>query len=105
DGDVGALLGVAAASADDVNGDGIDDVIFGAPVADHARRIDNGSAYVVYGRSAIDPVDASQLGPWGFRIDGVGDDDHTGDSVSGVGDWTGDGKPDVLVGAPYADPL
>ena len=42
-------------------------------------------------------------GPNGFRIDGSNEDDMTGLSVSGGGDFNADGIPDVLIGSPGAD--
>jgi hypothetical protein len=38
--------------AGDVNGDGIDDVIVGAPDGDAAAQVEAGESYVVFGRGA-----------------------------------------------------
>jgi len=87
----------AVAAAGDVNGDGLQDVIFGARFA--AR---SGAAYVVLGpfrRGST--IDLRHLGHRGFRIRGYGKSDvETGYSVAGAGDVNGDGLDDVLVGAP-----
>ncbi|MBK0401093.1 FG-GAP repeat protein [Limibaculum sp. M0105] len=97
----GDLAGVSVAAAGDVNGDGIDDVIIGAPEAANGR----GSAYVVFGRrdGLAAAIDLGALdGAAGFRIDGAADGGDLGTSVAGVGDVNGDGFDDLLVGIPRA---
>jgi FG-GAP repeat/Putative Ig domain len=92
--------GSAVASVGDVNGDGRDDVVIGAPYALNNGRQGSGSAYVVYGAQSTQTVDVGSLSTRGFRIDGAGAFDHAGRSVAGPGDFNGDGRSDVLVGAP-----
>jgi hypothetical protein len=95
-----ALTGESVAGAGDVNGDGVPDVIVGAPFDDANGRRDSGSAFVVYGGKGPGPIDLHNLGARGFRIDGSGFGDGAGFAVSGVGDFNGDGIADVAVGAP-----
>ncbi len=95
--------GSALSSAGDVNGDGRDDVIVGAPLADGSSRHDAGSAFVVYGGRRSGNLNLGTLGSAGFRIDGARKNDHAGWSVAGAGDVNGDGIDDVIVGAPGAD--
>jgi len=97
-------LGSLVSSAGDVNGDGFDDVIIGAPGADpNGDR--SGLSYVVFGKaSGFDAeMDLSSLdGSNGFRLNGEMTNDFFGASVSNAGDFNGDGFADLIIGAPGA---
>jgi hypothetical protein len=100
--------GLAVSSAGDINADGIDDLVIGAPLADPAGMIDAGSTYVVFGSSAGFPPNvklADLDGTDGFRIDGVAESGQSGSSVSAAGDVNHDGIGDLLIGAPFASAL
>ena len=81
----GALLGLGLESAGDVDGDGAEDVVAGAPGED--------AVYVYSGR------DGRLL----RRIAGTPQDHDLGTAVSGVGDIDHDGVPDLLAGAPSGE--
>jgi len=101
-------LGTSVSSAGDINGDGLDDLIVGAPDADPNSQIYAGISHVVFGRpSATFPsvIESSDLdGANGFKIIGIQTYDYTGISVSSAGDINGDGFDDIVVGAYGADP-
>ncbi|MEO1149315.1 MAG: integrin alpha, partial [Cyanobacteria bacterium J06638_22] len=95
-------IGDAVSSAGDINGDGIDDLIIGAPRADSDENGEAGESYVVFGSSSgFDAsLDLSALdGSNGFVINGIDSDDFSGSAVSSAGDINGDGIDDLIVGA------
>ena len=99
--------GLSVSKAGDVNGDGVDDLIIGAPRADPGGRTDAGQSYVVFGTQAGFPAAlelATLNGANGFMLNGINAGDYAGQSVSGIGDINGDGIDDLLIGAPFADP-
>jgi hypothetical protein len=90
---VGDNFGYSVSGAGDVNNDGFDDLLIGAPGNDSCK----GAAYIFYGnklildRSAVD-ANASIYG------EKVGD--RFGSSVSGSGNVNNDQYSDFLIGAP-----
>ena len=98
--------GYSVSSAGDVNGDGYDDIIIGAHLAD-PNGLNSGSSYIVFGKEGgfSRTIELSELdGRDGFRLDGVSADDWSGGSVSSAGDFNGDGYDDIIIGAYQADP-
>jgi len=102
----GDYSGSSVSAAGDINGDGIDDLVIGAPYAD-SNGTDSGATYVIFGNTLglPNPLNLSSLnGTNGFKINGVNAGDYSGFSVSAAGDINGDGIDDLIIGAPYADP-
>jgi hypothetical protein len=83
----GGSFGHALAAAGDADGDGIDDILVGAPLSKGT-----GQAFLFSGRDlrVLAFVSGDQAG------------DRMGWSVASLPDLTGDGKPEFLAGAPWA---
>ncbi|MGF1455653.1 MAG: Calx-beta domain-containing protein [Alphaproteobacteria bacterium] len=97
--------GSVLADAGDVNGDGIDDIIIGAPRTDTAAGADAGEAYVVFGSTDgfAASLDLSALdGVNGFSLGGLDAGDQFATAVGRAGDLNGDGIADLVIGAPRA---
>jgi hypothetical protein len=91
-----ASFGFSVGTAGDVNGDGYDDVIVGAPYYDNGNA-DEGSAFVYHGSAS----GLSTTPDWTAESNRAFT--NFGHSVGTAGDVNGDGFDDVVVGAPYAD--
>ncbi|MEM7515757.1 MAG: FG-GAP-like repeat-containing protein, partial [Planctomycetota bacterium] len=86
-------FGASVSGAGDVNNDGTDDVIVGAPFVDNSGNLGAGMARVFSG------TNGSPL----YTFFGLETGDQFGDSVSGAGDVNNDGFDDVIVGAEFHD--
>jgi hypothetical protein len=97
-------LGFSVSNGGDVNGDGIDDFLIGAPgetagvLKDYA-----GAAYLVFGQAggtgflSTTGLDVLVTTHKAIRFAGVNADDYAGTGVT-IGDWNGDGIADVSYG-------
>ena len=90
----------ASVSAMDLDGDGIQDIVVGAP-DDDAGGASRGAVHVMLMngdatvKSTAEINDATGNGP------SLSDYDQFGSSVAGIGDLDGDGVPDVACGSPW----
>jgi surface antigen len=95
DGAGGAVDGIG-----DVNGDGKGDIVIAASGASDGQGTHSGAVYVVFGKADPGTVSLGALGDQGYVINSTTGDGGFGRSVAGAGDVNGDGRPDIVVGAP-----
>lgn len=100
----------ASVAVDDLNRDGIADILIGADFRDYAAffsQVRPGEGYAVFGRPG--GINGTLDLDWlsddvGFRIVGAASTDRLGFSIAAAGDANGDGFGDVLLGAPVPSP-
>lgn len=95
-------LGASIAGGADVSGDGIDDLVIGAPGFDDFGESSRGAAFVVFGSDQPFPATIASGtldGSNGFRIEGPADGALAGRSVALLDDFDGDGTADIAIGA------
>ena len=90
----GEGFGAAVAGVGDVDGDGVDDLLVGAPNSD-AGALGGGRAALYVGVSGTGPVNVAD-----WEIQGDTASEERGSAVAGHGDFNDDGLFDVLIGAP-----
>ncbi|MFQ5474101.1 MAG: FG-GAP repeat protein, partial [Dehalococcoidia bacterium] len=95
-------LGFSVATGD-LDGDGIDDILAGAPLADGCNNgsADAGDVYVISGRDTVpESIALDNAGDLTYFGGGAGD--VAGFSVTAA-DFDGDGRKDLVIGALQAD--
>lgn len=91
-GEVGSRFGFAVATVDDLNGDGHQDYLVGAPneSLSQVEKKHEGAVYIFSG-AASNTLLTKKTGPEGSEY---------GYTVTALKDWNGDGRGDFAVGAP-----
>jgi len=83
--------------AEDINGDGLDDILIGVPASSYTGTI-AGQTYIFFGKKTGWAMDTS-LASADASIVGETVGDGSGGTVKGVGDVNGDGLGDLIIGA------
>lgn len=98
-------VGTTVASVGDVDGDGLGDVLVGAPAHGANGRASSGRVYLVRGATMRGAVGLETIaaGDGGFAIDGEAPEVRAGEALAAGGDVDGDGRADLLVGAPQTN--
>ena len=95
--DVLDYAGVSLACAGDVNGDGYDDILIGAPFSRDNGYL-KGQTYLILGKPSGWAKD-TDLSTSNASFIGENVEDMSGMSIAGAGDVNGDGFDDILIGA------
>jgi hypothetical protein len=107
---IGDQLGYSVGAAGDINNDGYDDYMIGAPGADLLLRPNAGFVYMIFGRPG--PYTDMSLtlftaGSLGFKIIGAASNTQLGSSPTclrgSLGDINGDGIDDFAIGSAHVD--
>lgn len=88
----------------DINNDGIEDIIMGAPYASPFARTSAGATYVVFGKANSTDIDLLHMSNYrGFVVYGSIASGYNGDGVA-VGYINNDTYADLVIGTPFASP-
>ncbi|MBN1153806.1 FG-GAP repeat protein [candidate division KSB1 bacterium] len=97
-------VGYCVGGAGDLNGDGYDDILIGAPAGDDTVEENPGHLYVIFGKSNPD-YGFNFIAPTSANVsfDGENRHDLAGLSAAFIGDINQDGFDDIITSAPYND--
>ncbi len=95
-------LGARSAIAGDMDGDGLDDLVIGAPGNDTPGD-DRGRVYLLYGRTHGWAADGPIQDHADVIFDGESANDRLGGGVVAAGDFNGDGLSDFAASATWSD--
>jgi len=101
-GQTGSQFGSSVDSAGDINGDGYDDIVIGAPYYDDSVQTNEGTVFIFYGLAG-GSIPSNTLPDVILQANQA--DSKFGASVAGAGDLNADGYADVVVGAYQYDDL
>ncbi|NNL03880.1 MAG: hypothetical protein HKO85_01235 [Xanthomonadales bacterium] len=95
--------GFSVANAGDINSDGFNDLVLGAPASSLGAQF-GGAVYLIFGtdQGFESPIDLSLPGDY-HVIAGIEENADAGSSVAGAGDVNGDGTDDLVIGARFAN--
>jgi hypothetical protein len=93
-----AYMGKAVATAGDVNGDGYDDVIVGAPNYSNGEGGEGAAFLWLGGAAGLGPDGTPANADWSAESNNFGAE--FGASVAAAGDVNGNGRDDVVIGCP-----
>ena len=101
---IGTQPAATIANVGDLNADGLPDLALSMPTASNNGIANSGSVFVVYSKSTDTPVDLTNLGNQGFRIDGPGTPSYSTDAfgtkVALLTDANADGRSALLISNP-----